>query len=86
MPTEPYCQAFFDGGCAQQQATAGYVVFDSTGKLWFGAGLLLEPQIRTNNGSELHAAIKLLECLADMPQMPNKERSIVIFGDSELII
>ena len=78
--------AFFDGGCVKREGTAGYICFEPGGKFWFGAGLWLGVQARTNNEAEFMAVSKLLEDLEGRGSLPEGSTDIVINGDSELVI
>ena len=80
------CIAFFDGGSASRVGTAGYVCYKPDGSLWFGAGIMLPAHQCTNNSAELAACTALVEELHKQGGLPDRAESVVLHGDSQLII
>lgn len=78
----------FDGGAAKEgDATAGFIIADSSGKELVRCGLLLGPGL-TNNEAESTACLEALKKLQELyaAGLPNLRAPIRVLGDSQLVI
>lgn len=81
----PHITAFFDGGAAKQLGTGGFIIFGSDGGCIAAQANFYGEEAATNNRAEIRALQDLMAWLVEH-RVKLKERAVVIYGDSQLIV
>jgi ribonuclease HI len=76
-------RVYFDGRCANQLGSGGFIAFDENGVVQGGKAMNFGVECKTNNAAELEALRRALEWLANRHVAA---QHVAILGDSSLVV